>query len=199
MKTQSCQCFSALAFLTVVVAALGCNGVGNPTSETASQQQLPFAQTKPMVVPANTILYVRLREPITSGKAQAGQNFTAVLDEPLLVDSQIAVPQGAEIGGKIVVARESGRLHAGGYVRITLSSLILNGKTVAMQTNSAIAGGGRFKNRDLSFMRGGVGSSLSHSFQASESDPAVSSGKEEAGFPANLRIAFRLTQPLDLG
>jgi hypothetical protein len=171
--------------------------VGSQPPDTGSQQ-LPFTESKPLVVPANTIIYIRLREPITSSTAQAGQNFTAVLDEPLLVDSQIAVPQGSEIGGKVVVARDSGRLHTAGYVRITLCSVTLNGKTIAIQTSSAMAGGGRIRNRDFSFMKGGVSPSWTSSFQSSQPGGAASPGKEEAGFAANTRIGFRLTQPLNI-
>jgi hypothetical protein len=197
MKMRLCRRLWAPAFLTLLVTALGCSGVGSQTTETSSQQ-LPFTEIKPLVVPANTVIYIRLHEPITSRTAQVGQDFTAVLDEPLLVDSQIAVPQGAEIAGKVVVARDSGRLHAGGYVRITLCSVTVNGKTIAMQTSSAMAGGGHFRNRDLSFLRGGVDRSWSSSFQSSERAVPAPSGKEEAGFAANLRIGFRLTQPLTI-
>jgi hypothetical protein len=194
MKKQFCRWFWALAFLTPFITALGCSGVGGPATSETGSQQLPFAESKPLVVPANAMIYVRLREPITSSTAQPGQSFTAVLDEALMVESQVAVPQGAEIGGKVVIAHDSGRLHTAGYVRITLCSVTLNGKTLAMQTNSAMAGGGHIRNRSLSFMKGGAGASWSSSFQASESSQA--SRKEEAGFAANVKIGFRLTQPL---
>jgi hypothetical protein len=204
MKTFSCRQLWALAFLTLLlVMGLGCSGVGSQTVET-SGQQLPFSEAKPLVVPANTVVYIRLRAPITSHTAQAGQSFAATLDEPLLVESQVAAPQGAEVGGKIVVARDSGRLHGTGYVRITLCSITVKGKTSVMQTSSAIAGGGRFRNRSLSFMRSGVEPSWSNSLQsAGTGDPASPAKqekqeKEEAGFGANLRIAFRLTQPLTI-
>jgi hypothetical protein len=67
-----------------------------------------------------------------------------------------------------------------------------------MQTSSAIAGGGRFRNRSFSFMKSGVDPSWSSSFQSSGTGAPAPSGKEEAGFAANLRIAFRLTQPLTI-
>ena len=44
--------------------------------------------------------------------------------------------------GKVVAARESGHLHNAGYLRITLSSITLNGKTVPLQTNSVFVSGG---------------------------------------------------------
>lgn len=195
MKARSWRQISVLAILmTALATAIGCSGVGTQTPEDGGQQ-LPFSESKPLFVPANTVIFVRLRQSITSSTAQAGQSFAAVLDEPLLVDNQTVAPQGAEVAGKVVAVRESGRLRTSGYVRITLSAITFNGKTIAMQTNSAIAGGGSFRHRDLGFLRTGAGGSPFSSFQATGNPE---SGKKEAGFPADSRIGFRLTRPLNL-
>lgn len=196
MKAWSWRQFLVPALLTMLVALVGC-GLGTQAPEGAGGgQQLPFTENKPSVVAANTTIYVRLRQPVTAA-AQPGQTFAAVLAEPLLVDGQTVAPQGTEITGKVVAARESGRVHTAGYVRITLSSIALNGKTIAIQTNSAIAGGSSFKNRDFSFMKSGTDGSPSQSFQATDSSAAT--GRKEAGFDTDRRIGFRLTQPLSIG
>jgi hypothetical protein len=193
MKARFWRQFLAPVLMMMLAAVVGC-GLGAPAPENGGQQ-LPFAENKPQIVAADTIIYVKLRQPITAA-AQPGQSFAAVLDEPLLVDSQTVAPQGAEVAGKVLAARESGRLHTAGYVRITLTSITLNGKSIAIQTNSAIAGGGSFKNRDFSFMRGGTAGSLSHSFQGADSSSAT--GKKEAGFDTGQRIGFRLAQALSI-
>jgi hypothetical protein len=197
MKARSWRRLSVTVLVTMLVALVGC-GLGTQAPDSAGGgQQLPFTENKPPVVAANTTIYVRLRQPVTAA-AQPGQSFAAVLDEPLVVDSQTVAPQGAEITGKVVAARESGRLHTAGYVRITLSSITLGGKTIAMQTNSAIAGGGSFRNRDFSFMKGGADGGPSQSFQATDSSSSSATGRKEAGFDTDHRIGFRLTQPLNI-
>lgn len=193
MKVESLKKFLILPLLVLFAVGLGCNGVGGQASE-SSGQQLPFTEGKPIVIPANTIIYVQLREAIMSASAHSGQSFAAVLDEPLLVDGQTVAPQGAELTGKVVSARESGRLHAGGYVRITLSSITVNGKAMPIQTNTAIAGGGSFRNRDLSFVNGGSGGPLSSSLHAASS----ASNRKATGFAEDSRIGFRLIQPLTI-
>ena len=125
-----------------VVAA---DNTGNPSSQ---QQQLPFVEGKPLVVPANTAIYVRLQQSVSSASAQSGQSFSAVLDEPLVVDGQTLAPQGAAVTGKVVDVRESGHLHKAGYLRITLTTLTLNGKTIPLQTNSVFVSGGSYKKRN---------------------------------------------------
>lgn len=190
MKLESVKKFLILPLLVPFAVGLGCNGVGGQAPE-SSGQQLPFTEGKAIVIPANTIIYVQLREAVLSSRAHSGQSFAAVLDEPLLVDGQTVAPQGAEVTGKVVSARESGRLHAGGYVRITLSSITVNGKAIAVQTNTAIAGGGSFRNRDLNFWNGGSGP-LSSSFHT------ASSNRKATGFAEDSRIGFRLILPLTI-
>ena len=164
----------------------GCSVGTQPTVVAAGSshaQQVPFTENKPLVVPADTMLYVRLEQPLTSASAKAGQSFTAVLDDPLLVDDQPVAPVGNEVTGTVVAARESGRVNTAGYVRVILSSIKINGKAVPMQTASVIAGGASIRNHTLSFAGG------PNSFQET-------SHKTPAGFAAGQRIGFRLTQPL---
>ncbi len=184
----------APVMLIALATAIGCGSVADQPPDDR-QQQLPFTENKPLVVPANTMVYVRLQQPIMSATAQPGQTFSALLDESLRVENQTVASQGAEVTGKVVAAHQSGRVNTAGYVRITLSSITVNGKAIPLQTNSAIAGGGRFKNRDLSFgfMRGRTDGSPSNSFQATD---APASGNKQPGFAADSRIGFRLTQPL---
>ena len=166
-----------------------------------------------MVVPADTAIYVRLQQSLSSATAQSGQNFAAVLDEPLVVDGQTLAPEGTPIIGKVVAVRESGHLHNAGYLRITLSTLTLNGKAVPLQTNSVFVSGGSYKKRNLAFIGGGagggalvgalvgggkgavVGSAIGATGGATA---AYATGKKEVGFVAERRLGFRLMQPLNI-
>ncbi|HEY5027861.1 MAG TPA: hypothetical protein VIK39_05585 [Candidatus Angelobacter sp.] len=206
-------------FLTLLVLAglaAGCGvGAQPPTvavdTPATPPQQLPFSEGKALVVPANTAIYVRLQQSISSTTAQSGQIFSAELDEPLVVDGQTLAPIGAAVTGKVVAARDSGHMHNAGYLRITLSSITLNGKTVPLQTNSVFVSGGRYKKRNLAFIGGGAGGSAllgglvdggkgtvegSTVGVAGGTTAAYAAGKKEVGFVAERRLGFRLTQPL---
>jgi hypothetical protein len=175
--------------LLVVFAALvcGCTAFTTQppaTTDAANSQELPFSDARQLVVPAETVVYVRLKEPISAAGAEAGQSFPAVLDQPLLADNQVIAAEGTEVVGQVVAARESGRLHTAGYVRIRLSSIQINGKQFPLVTNSLLAAGGSVKKRSLSIFAGG------NSF--------FDTGSKEAGFSPMQRLAFRLTQPLSV-
>lgn len=207
MKDCSTKFLLYVAALSVSFA--GCRGVeAHPPvagADTPASQQLPFTGAKPLVVPANTAIYVRLQESISSATAHEGQNFNAVLDQPLVVDSQTIAPEGTAVTGTVVAVRESGRLHNLGYLRIVLTSITLNGKSTPLQTNSVFVGGDRKRNIAI-VSSGKSGASLLNALSSGGKGVTVSKvdgdsngpGKKQVGFGADYRLGFRLTQPLNL-
>jgi hypothetical protein len=218
MKVHCSRDIRLLTLLLFAALAAGCGAGAKPPSvvtadSNSGSQQLPFAAGKTLVVPANTAVYIRLQQAISSSTAQAGQDFAAVLDEPLVVDGQTFAPQGTLVTGKVVAARESGHLHNSGYLRITLSSMTVNGKSVPLQTNSVFVSGGSYKKHNLAYIGGGAGGGAllgaligggkgaaigSVAGAAGGTTAAYATGKKEVGFFAERRLGFRLTQPLSI-
>ncbi|MGZ4816321.1 MAG: hypothetical protein ACXVZV_12980, partial [Terriglobales bacterium] len=109
---------------------------GSTTQNSESSEHKGFFSRESSVpdnltVPAGTVVNVRLQQnSISSASASAGQSFDAVLDEPLVVNGKTVAPRGAAVTGRVVEAKSSGRLHDSGYLRLTLSAITLNGKSV---------------------------------------------------------------------
>ncbi len=214
------------AVLAGVLVATGCGSVpgtvsaARPTAESNPPATLPFASEKKpsaapevLSVPTGTLVSVRLQQTVSSSSARPGEEFAAVLDEPLVSEGKTIAPRGATVTGRVVAARQSGRLHNSGYLRLALVSVEVNGKAVPLHTSSVFVMGGAHKKRNLALIGGGTGAGAligaiagggkgaligSAVGAAAGTTGAYATGKKDVAFGAERRLTFRLTQPLSL-
>ena len=165
---------------------------------------LAAAQT----IPAGTHLTARMGQELKSGKAETGQHFSATLARDLVVDGKTIAPAGTAARGKVTYAKSSGRLHDPGQLSIRLTSLQINGKTVALSTskyhvqgkshtksNVTKIGGGTAAGALIGGLAGGGKGALigAGAGAAAGTGLAAATGKEEAEIPAERTIGFTTT------
>jgi hypothetical protein len=190
------------------------------SSEKTSSGHLPFDRVSDVhgisptagfaadEIPAGTEVTVRLQLALSSADSRVGDSFQAVLDEAVVVAGKTVVPRGATVTGKVVAARASRYLHDPGYLRVTLASVVVNGKAVPLRTSSIFAKGRTYGKREMLAMnrsaaddKGAVAGSAVDSGNGSEPlfhEPQISPGQDDVRFSTGRRLTFRLAQPLHL-
>lgn len=121
-------------------------------NDNASGRQLPFDRTPDnsgppatadlahSAISVGTAIVIRLPSPISSANAHAGDVFQGVLDEPILVANRTALANGAVVRGIVLAAKPGGPQEAG-YLRLTLSSILVDNKPLDIHTSSVFAKG----------------------------------------------------------
>jgi len=143
------------------------------------QENLPSVPPRSgVVLPGGTPLAVSLVKPLSSASSHPGDTFEGTLDEPIMVENQTVVSRGADVRGRVLAARAAGR-GRGGYLRVALVSLAIDGKPVTVETSSLFvkAGGSRNNSAEATFQ-------------------TTKAGEVEFGLPR--RLTFRLARAVDL-
>ena len=126
-----------------------------PEPSSGDAQKLPFdresrgngvSPTKSLVpaatrLPEGKSMAIRLRAPLSSASAHAGNTFDGTIDEPVVEEDQTLVPRGAAVVGRVLDAKPSTG-NDRGYLRIALVSVEVGGKTVLIDTSSIFAKAG---------------------------------------------------------
>ena len=148
------------------------------------EPDLPFGHSRTrdsLILPAGTLLTVRLSDLVSADHPEASGRFGAVLDQPVIIEGNVLVPRGVPVEGRVESARSSKIKQNRGYLRLTLESMDLSGNEFALQTSSLFASGTPDENGPPS---GG---------------PSDSSSPPPSTAPVTLekgrRLTFRLTEP----
>jgi len=114
------------------------------SSATASQQpgasssQQAQAPPPPAVVdlPAGTHLRVRLDQDLGSKISNAGDSFTATVDDPVVVNGETIIAKGARADGTVIDAKPLGRFKGGAELAIKLERVHTKWGSYPVSTSS---------------------------------------------------------------
>jgi hypothetical protein len=218
--------------LYLSVVALGCtkkpadSTASNDTSHTTSSDNRnpsspgPDKKTpvktevaKPLVVPAGTVLTVRLGQSVGSKISTPGQTFSATVATPVEVEGKTAIPAGASASGTVVDAKPLGRFKGGAALELRLSSVTVGGTEKPISTSALVrtekgkgkrtavlAGGGAAVGALIGGLAGGGKGAAIGALAGGGAGTggAAFTGNKDIVLPAESALSFKLEQPLQV-
>jgi len=173
----------------------------------------PAPAPEPVIVPAGTVLTVRLGEAVGSKISSPGQTFTATVATPVQVEGKTVIPSGASASGTVTDAKPLGRFKGGAVLQVRLDSVRINGAQRQVQT-SAVTRTEKGKGKRTAVMAGGgagVGAligGLAGGGKGAAIGALVGGGGGTAGaaftgnkdivLPAESLVSFKLETPLEV-
>lgn len=188
------------------------SGSGSAMSNTAMSSMKPEAPRR-LVVPAGTVLTVRLGQSVGSKISSPGETFTATLASAVSVDGKTAIPAGAAASGTVVDAKPLGRFKGGASLQLRLTSITIGGSDQAISTSSVsrtatgkgkrtavLAGGGAALGALIGGLAGGgkgagIGALAGGGAGAGG---AAFTGNKDIVLPAESALSFKLEQPVEV-
>jgi hypothetical protein len=203
---------------TAVAGATGPDSVpstpaagSNPGSSAGSPAAA--AAPAPLAVPAGTEITVTLDQKLSSKTSQPGQAFLATVAQPVTRDGRTVIPKGSSVSGKVLRAKEKGKIKGEGELAITLTSVTIRersyplsvgtldstikgkGKRTAVTTGGGAAGGaligglaGGGKGAGIGALVGAAGGLVGGAF----------TGNKQIEIPAETPVTFTLAKAFSL-
>jgi hypothetical protein len=78
----------------------------------------------PQLIPAGSLLHVRLTCTLTSKTSKAGDPLTGIVTQPITVDGKELVPAGSSVEGHVTFVKQSGRIAGVAQMRVVLDDII---------------------------------------------------------------------------
>src|SRR5215467_3735085 len=168
-----------------------------------------FETKKEITIPEGSPFEVTIDETLSSNRNHAGDNFAASLWQPIVQDGKTIIPAGAHVAGRVVDAKDSGRLHVPARLSVALSSVEVEGKSYDIETNAIGKTGKNHNKRNLGFIGGGaaggaligglagggMGALIGSAIGAGAGTAAAAAtGKKDISLPAETRLKFYLVR-----
>jgi len=149
-----------LYVMTLIAFALGFASCTTASTADSKGTSSPFGFLKPAAktrVPSGTPLRVVLQQGVGTDSSVPGAAFTAVLADPIVVDGRTVLEKGSSVVGSVVDVQKAGRVKGRATLRLALTSVVRNGKTIPIHTRTHVGVAKSNKKRDAAVIGGAAG------------------------------------------
>lgn len=164
------------------------------------------------VVPAGTILTVRVNQALSTKTLQQGATFSGSLTTPITVNAKTAIPGGADVSGVVTQVHKAGKFKGGAVLQLVLSSVTVGGhpynitteyfaqesKGKGKRTTRMVAGGTGAGAAIGALAGGGKGAAIGALVGVTAGTIGSMTGNRDIELPAESVLTFKLGAPLTL-
>ncbi len=130
-----------------------------PAEPAAAPAPVPPASPPPVrvTIPSGTVFTVRMIDSVDSSRNHAGDEFNATVESPIVVDSRVVVPHGADARVRLVSVASAGRMTGRSALQLELVGLSFGGSTYTVQSGYYEQHGASRGKRSAETIGGGAG------------------------------------------
>jgi len=88
-----------------------------------------------VTIPADTVISVRMTEPIDVRESKPGQEYTASINEPVIANNQVVIPRGAAARIRLLHSKKAGHIRGRADVVVELVGVILHNKNYPIRSS----------------------------------------------------------------
>jgi len=177
-------------------------------------QGAPPVPPQLLTLPAGTLLMVRTTDLLSSDRNQAGDLFSAILEQPVVAQGWVVAFRGQVVEGRVSEAQPAGHGKGESHLAVELDQLMLvDGNQVPVRTELIQASAGSSRDRDVGIVGattgtgaviggiagGGTGAAIGAVVGATAGVAGVMAtpGRPTEIFPESL-LKFRLKEPVTI-
>jgi hypothetical protein len=179
-----------------------------PVPTTPAPQSAPQQQT---LVPAGTVLLVRMVDGLDTSSAYTGQLFSATLSTNLAANGYVVAYAGTTVYGQVVQASSAGRATGSSQLKLQLTQIVIAGNAIPIMTDVFDSQKGKSSSKRSAFrLLGGAGLGAAIGAIAGNAGMGAAIGAVAGGvgsvvqkgnqvqIPSEAQLEFTLTQPVML-
>ena len=156
-----------------------------------------------VTAPAGTHLMVQMTQTINSRQHNVGHQFTARLEGDMVVNGTVIAPHGTRVYGRLIQARQAGRVAGRSEMTIELTQMLINNQRKPIQTSNvqAVASSGSARNTAGRTARGAAVGGIIGGRSGARTGAKVGAGVsvltrgQSINIPAGTLLDFTLAAP----
>jgi hypothetical protein len=145
-------------------------------------------RTEDVIIPAGLEITVSLSSELNSARIKPGDEFAGSLAGPLVRDGVTVLDRGTDVRGRIEEVDNAGRVNGVANMRLILTSLVHNGRTIPITTQSIVVEAEPATARDAAAVAAAAGTVIG----------AITGGTRTADASGRATVPAAAVGPVDL-